>query len=260
MGLVMRLLRHAGRFVLDRLYPPSCLLCGADTMQAGLVCSACFVRLPLLGPPCCAACAQPQASSALLGRDGLCATCERRHPAWEQGRAAFIYDAAARDMILRLKYADQLDYAAFLAGHMARAGQDILGPGVLVVPVPVHRWRLLSRRYNQAALLGSSIARGLGLDYGPDVLERLRATVRLARFSRGARQREMQGVMRVRAGRRALLSGRTVVLVDDMLTTGATATACVTALREAGAQKVHLLVAGVVPERPGLDIDLQEML
>ncbi|MFT8892372.1 MAG: ComF family protein [Acetobacter papayae] len=254
------MLRVAGRFVLDRLYPPSCLLCGVDTVQVGLVCGACFVRLPLLGPPCCKACAQPQASSALLGADGLCATCERRHPAWDQGRAAFVYDAAARDMILRLKYADQLDYAAFLAKHMARAGQDILEPGALVVPVPVHRWRLLSRRYNQAALLSRHVAREQGMEHGPDVLERLRATVRLARFSRGARRREMQGVMQVRARWRGLLPGRTVVLVDDMLTTGATATACVQALREAGAQKVHLLVAGVVPERPGLDIDLPEML
>ncbi len=257
--MAVKLLRVAGRFVLDRLYPPACLLCGADTMQAGLLCGACFVRLPVLGPPCCAACAQPQASSALLGVDGLCASCERRHPAWEQGRTAFVYDAAARDMILRLKYADRLEYAAFLAGHMVRAGRDILEAGALVVPVPVHRWRLLSRRYNQAVLLGRYVARARGLDYGPDVLERLRATVRLARFSRGARRQEMQGVMRVRARWRTRLRGRTVVLVDDMLTTGATATACVQALRDAGAQKVHLLVAGVVPERPGLDIDLQEM-
>lgn len=253
-------IRAIGRYGLDMLYPPSCLVCGEETAQAGLVCAACFVRLPMLGPPCCAACAQPQASAALLGADGLCAACERRHPAWAQGRAAFVYNAAAREMILRLKYADRIDYAAFLAGHMVRAGQGILTPGALVVPVPVHRWRLLSRRYNQAALLGQHVARACGLEHGPDVLERLRATLRLARFSRGARQREMRGVMRVRARWRPRLQGRTIVLVDDMLTSGATATACVQALHEAGAQKVHLLVAGVVPERSGLDMDLQEML
>ncbi|MFT9385489.1 double zinc ribbon domain-containing protein [Acetobacter sp.] len=248
-----------GRQALDLLYPPSCLLCGTDVVQAGLVCTHCFGRLQPVSHPFCKACAAPQSSAALLGPQGLCRACEHRHPLWGQARAAFVYAGAVRELILQLKYADRLDNAAYLAARMVMAGADILQPGSLLVPVPVHRWRLLTRRYNQAALLAQGIARRSGLECMPDALVRQRPTARLARFSRAARQKEVGQAVGVRDSRRILLAGRTVVLVDDMLTTGATATACVRALLRAGAQNVHVLVAGVVPERADVDIELSDM-
>ncbi|MBO1324109.1 ComF family protein [Acetobacter sp. TBRC 12305] len=248
-----------GRAALDMLYPPSCLLCGTDVAQAGLVCTQCFGRLQPVSQPFCKACAAPQASAALLGPQGLCKACERHHPVWGQARAAFVYGGGTRELILQLKYADRLDNAAYLGARMVAVGADILQPGSLLVPVPVHRWRLLARRYNQAALLARVVARLSGLDHMPDALVRRRPTARLARFSRAARQKEVSQAVGVRASRRDLLAGRQVVLVDDMLTSGATASACARALREAGVQNVHVLVAGVVPARADVDIELSDM-
>ena len=135
----------------------------------------------------------------MLGASGLCPACERHHPVWGQARAAFVYDGVARELILKLKYADQIDNAAFLARQMVRIGQDILVPDTLVVPVPVHRWRLFRRRYNQAALLAHGVAERSGLPCLPDALVRIRRTVPLASFSRQARWDEVAQAMMMRA-------------------------------------------------------------
>ncbi|ATI11306.1 MULTISPECIES: ComF family protein [Acetobacter] len=251
-------IRKLGAVLLDILYPPSCILCGADVAQQGAACVSCFDRLQSISRPFCDACAAPQPSQESLGHTGLCAACEQHHPAWQHARAAFVYTAAARDLILQLKYADRTENARFLAQRMMQIGQDILRPDVLLVPVPVHRWRLLRRRYNQAALLAAEVARVKHLQVLPDALMRTRATTKLAGFSRKERQQEMQSAITFRPKWQQKLHGRSVVLVDDMLTTGATATACVQALRQAGVLDVSLLVAGLVPARPEVDINLPE--
>ncbi|GCD52309.1 ComF family protein [Acetobacter pasteurianus] len=251
-------IRKLGTALMDILYPPSCVLCGADVAQHGLTCASCFGRLQPISRPFCDACATPQPSQESLGHTGLCAACEQHHPAWQQARAAFVYTTAARDLILQLKYADRTENACFLAQRMAQIGQDILHPDVLLVPVPVHRWRLLRRRYNQAALLADEVARIRHLQVAPDALVRIRATTKLAGFSRKERQREMHSAITFRPKWQQKLQGRSVVLVDDMLTTGATATACVQALKQAGVRSVRLLVAGLVPTRPEVDINLPE--
>lgn len=250
-----RRLCSLGQAALAALYPPVCMHCGADVARHGLVCSDCFTHLRLVGAPFCKACAVPQGNSALLGADGLCPVCERHHPAWGQARAAFVYETVARELILKLKYADQMDNATFLAQHMVRIGRDILVADALVVPVPVHRWRLFNRRYNQAALLAQKVARQSGLTCQPDALVRVRRTVPLASFSRHARWDEMEQAITVRRSCAHIVRGRDVVVVDDLLTTGATAAACTKALLHAGVRSVSLLVAGVVPPRPDMDID-----
>lgn len=192
----------------------------------------------------------------MLGAEGLCPTCERHRPVWGQGRAAFVYETVSRELILKLKYADRTDNAAFLAQQMARIGSDILVADALVVPVPVHRWRLFRRRYNQAALLAYGVAKLSGLRCQPDTLVRVRPTVPLASFSRQARRDEVGQSITLRTVREDMVRGRDIVVVDDLLTTGATATACTNALLQAGARSVCLLVAGVVPTRPEIDMDM----
>ncbi len=252
---MMGRLRSCGQVALGLLYPPACVHCGAEVVRHGLVCASCFARLQVVIAPFCRACAVPQVSVAMLGAAGLCPACERHHPVWGQARAALVYDSVARELILKLKYTDQIDNAAFLAQQMARVGGDILVPGALVVPVPVHRWRLFRRRYNQAALLAQRVAKLSGLQCQPDVLACVRRTVPLASFSREARREEVAQAIMVRTPRQALVRGRDIVVVDDLLTTGATAAACTNALLHAGARSVSLLVAGVVPARPDIDID-----
>ncbi|MFT8417864.1 MAG: double zinc ribbon domain-containing protein [Acetobacter sp.] len=249
-------LRSIGQAALTVIYPPACLHCGADVVRHGLLCPTCFGRLRVVVAPFCKACATPQVSAAMLGATGLCPACERLPPVWGQARAALVYESVARDLILKLKYADQINNTTFLAQQMVRVGRDILVPGALVVPVPVHRWRLFRRRYNQAALLAQGVAKLTGLRCQPDALERVRRTVPLASFSRQARRDEVAQAIMVRTSQQEMVRGRDVVVVDDLLTTGATAAACATALLHAGARSVSLLVAGVVPARADVDIDL----
>lgn len=251
--------RKAGGAMLDALFPPSCLLCGADVAQAGLVCAGCFGRLHPVVPPSCDGCAMPQVAQAYTGAEGLCPACERHHPLWARARAAFVYDQASRDLILQLKYADRLENARFLANRMVQAGQDMLTPGCVLVPVPVHRWRLMQRRYNQAAVLAWAVARRAGLPCVPDALVRRKATSRLAGFSAREREAEMANAIVLRASRAAEIAGRSVVLVDDLLTTGATATVCTQVLLAAGAASVSLLVAGRVPAQKEVDLDFPLM-
>lgn len=244
-----------GHGTLDMLFPPSCQLCGVETDVAGGVCSVCFGRLTPITQPFCVKCGAPQASEAYLNAERWCAKCERHPPVWDHARAAFLYDKGARDLILQLKYADRQENARFLGKRMWQAGQALFTPDCLVVPVPVHRMRLLKRRYNQAALLAWEVARLAGVPCRPDGLARTRATSRLAGFSRRERQEEMARAIVVRAPYAELISGKEVVLVDDVLTSGATATACTNALLQAGARSVSVLVAAEVPSQKEIDLD-----
>ncbi len=257
--MIWKQARKVGTVALDALFPPSCLLCRADVAQAGLVCVACFGRLHPVVAPCCDGCATPQTAQAYIGADGLCPACERHHPVWAHARAAFLYDKASRDLILQLKYADRLENARFLANRMVQAGQNILTPGAVLVPVPVHRWRLIGRRYNQAAVLACAVARRTGLRCVPDVLVRRKATSRLASFSPQEREAEMANAIALHPRRASEIAGKSVVLVDDLLTTGATATVCTQVLRDAGAASVSLLVAGRVPAQKEVDLDFPVM-
>ena len=153
------------------------------------------------------------------------------------------YDGQARRILLPLKYGDRVENAAALGRHMARAGAALLRDAEILVPVPLHRSRLLSRRYNQSALLAQAVARLAGVRVAPDALRRGRATASLSGMNRQQRAATVAGAFAVPPGRRTLIAGRRVVLVDDVLTSGATASACTRVLLEAGAASVDLLVA-----------------
>ncbi|GAN61276.1 phosphoribosyltransferase/competence protein F [Acetobacter cibinongensis] len=174
---------------------------------------------------------------------------------WSQARAAFVYDKAIRELILQLKYADRQENASFLGEHMARAGHGLIHLESIITPVPAHKRRLRQRRYNQAALLAQVIARKSAAHYVPDMLERTRATTRLSGFSRRERYEEMKEAIQVRPHMLRRVAGRHIVLVDDLLTTGATASVSAQALLENGAASVCLLVAALVPMQKEIDLD-----
>ena len=178
----------------------------------------------------------------------FCGACAARAPAFDRARAVFRYDAASRGLILRFKHGDRTGSAPHFARWLARAGAELLEDADVLVPVPLHRWRLFARRYNQAALLARALGRLAHRPVLPDALRRLRPTAPLGGKSAVERAAELAGAFAVRASRAGRIAGRRVLLIDDVLTSGATAHACADALLAAGASSVDVLAAARVPD------------
>lgn len=236
---------QAGGGLLDALLPPHCLTCDEVTELEGAFCAACFRRVTLIGPPLCARCGLPFASAEQAGPDGECARCTASPHRFGRARAALLYTEAARPILLGFKHADRTGSARPLARLMARAGAELLAGCDLLAPVPLHRWRLLHRRYNQSALLAWHLSRLARRPHEPMLLRRTRATPSLDDRGAAERARLLEGAIAVRYPGR--VAGRRVLLVDDVLTSGATADACAAALLAAGAAAVDVLAAARVP-------------
>ena len=241
-------LAAAGRAALDLLLPPQCLTCDRPVQTPGQFCASCFARAAFITEPCCMQCGVPFSHALQGGVERLCPACRLHPPPWEQARAALRYDEHAKRILLPFKHADRPDLAAALAPMMARAGGALLRRADLIVPVPLHRQRLFARRYNQAALLASALSRLSGVAAVPDLLRRAQATPSLGDLGAEARMAAVAGAFAVRPTRAARLPGRRVLLVDDVMTSGATASACVAALLAGGAAAVDVLVAARVPD------------
>ena len=233
-----------GRGLLDLLLPPSSLD-GEAALSGGLSASA-FSKVTFLDDPVCDGCGLglPYAEAA----SERCPACLARPRAFARARAACVYDEHSRDLILKLKHADRTDLAGLFARWLSRASADLLAEADAVVPVPVHRARLLRRRYNQAAETARPLARATGLAYLPDALARKRDTASQGGKSASGRRRNVAAAFAVPETRRARVVGRRIVLVDDVLTTGATAEGCARALLAAGAASVTLSVVARVTE------------
>ena len=178
----------------------------------------------------------------------MCRECQADPPPWGRARAALRYDAQGRRVVLPLKYGDRTELAAALAPLMLRAGGALVREAEVIVPVPLHRTRLIARRFNQAALIARHLARLAGRPALLDGLVRTRRTAALAELPAIQRQAMLHGAIVVRSQRRDALKGRHVLLIDDVLTSGATARACTFALLEAGAAAVDVLVAARVAD------------
>jgi len=241
-------LRIAAVRSLDLLLPPQCPVCGALVDAAGRLCPPCFGRMSFITTPLCLGCGVPFATMGEAGPTGRCLACLLRPPSFARARAALRYDEQARRLILPLKHGDRTELARMLAGLMARAGPVLLAEADVLVPVPLHRKRLAARRYNQAALLAGLLARAAGRPWLPQTLMRHRATVPLGDLGAAARLRTVTGAFGVTARESEALRGKRVLLIDDVMTSGATASACATVLLGAGARAVDVLVAARVPD------------
>ena len=226
--------------VLDLLFPPLCIACREQGASSGF-CAACWNAIQFLDGPLCTCCGIPFDVALADGfADTLCAVCLTRPPAFDKARAILRYDESSRAPILALKHADRLDLVPGFAAWLERAGRGLIETSDLIVPVPLHGLRLWRRRYNQAAELARALARRTGLALDTGALVRSRATPSQGVMpSARARRRNVLGAFRV--PQKARVAGRSVLVVDDVLTTGATADAAARALRRAGAKKVQVL-------------------
>ena len=222
----------------DLVFPPHALDGSGRTFTAGLTAEA-WSKIRFIAEPLCEGCGAPFDYDR--GPGVLCPACLSRRPAFDRARAACLYDEASRDLILKLKHADRTDLTGLLARWVARGAAEVLAEADAVLPVPLHRWRLLRRRYNQAAEIARPLARLSGVAYWPDPLVRRRATASQAGRSGDGRRRNVAAAFEVSPRWRSRIAGKRLVLVDDVLTTGATAEACARALKRAGAKEVHVL-------------------
>ena len=222
------------RFVADLALPPRCPGCSAIVHAEHGFCADCWSSLRFVGPPWCAACLLPFAYDR--GPDALCADCLADPPPHAGVRAAVAYGPVARGVVLRLKYGGRIGHATTVAKAMTRL---MPGDAELLVPVPLHRWRLWWRGFNQAALIADAIAARTGRTVARAALIRTRATGGMRGAGRGARQRAVRGAFAVPDP--GAVRGKVVVLVDDVHASGATAAACARVLRRAGAARVDVL-------------------
>jgi ComF family protein len=227
------------RLVIDALLPPLCLSCGAEVAEPGSLCPSCWSAMAFLGDPCCACCGLPFEFD--LGEDAVCGECARQRPRYSRARAVFRYDESSRGLILRFKHGDRLEGAGAFARWMARSGGPMLAQADLLVPVPLHRWRLAARRYNQAALLALAMGRQSGVPVAPDLMIRQRRTPPQGHLGRSGRRDNVAGAFAIPARRRPDVEGRRIVLVDDVMTSGATVDECARVLLKAGAAGVDVL-------------------
>ena len=259
MNAVIGLLRESFAPLVDLVYPPRCPLCGAAIGAQSGLCGDCWGELRIPGAPACAKCQRPfEMTSVESG--AVCAPCLADPPQHDGIAAGTLYGEGSRKLVLAFKHGRRIALAPMLSRLIA-ARLPALEGDWLVVPVPLHRWRLWSRGYNQAALLAREIARLSGHQLLVDALLRTKRTPKLGGLGRKARARVLSGALAVEPRRSAGLKGAQVILVDDVLTSGATSDACVRTLKRAGANKVIVAcfarvleeADGVVPqnETPG---------
>jgi ComF family protein len=246
--------RQAGGFrqvwhtVRDALWPPHCIGCGTTVEGQPGLCPACWKSLTFISAPQCVRCGLPFPYE--VADKAVCAACAAEPPAYGRGRAAVLYDDASRRLVLGFKHGDRLDATGLLAGWIAFAARDLIGAADLIVPVPLHWLRLAARRYNQAAVLARRLAQQTQIAYAPGLLVRRRRTAPLGHKGRSERRKAVKGAFAVPDEARTRLDGRRVLLVDDVLTSGATAEECAKVLKKAGAAAVDVVALARTPFNP----------
>lgn len=222
--------------MVDFVFPPRCPLCGEGTAQQGGVCATCWQRLDIPGEPACGLCQRPFPDQGPQ-HGAICAPCLAEPPRHDGIMAATLYNEASRQLVLAFKHGRRIGLSKPI-GRMMAARLGGMGEGWLVVPVPLHRLRLWHRGYNQAALLADQIARATAARHIVDGLLRTKNSAPLGGLGRKARARALAGAIRINPARASTIKGARIILVDDVLTSGATSKACVSALKRGGADKV----------------------
>lgn len=225
--------------VIDLLWPPVCPGCGDAIQDAARLCVNCWSDLTFIGHPQCACCGLPLPDA--FDEETLCGDCWRAKPPFDRARAACVYDDASRKLILPFKHADRTDLLPTLINLMQKSVTPLVTEADIVAPVPLHWTRLLSRRYNQSALISNKLAKIGHVQSIPDLVVRKKRTPSQGGRSRTGRRRNVKGVFRVHARYRSRLRDRCVLLVDDVMTTGATASEVSRVLLRAGAGRVDVI-------------------
>ncbi|MFN7003022.1 MAG: ComF family protein [Roseinatronobacter sp.] len=234
-----RLITGAGA-LMRAIYPAQCMCCDALVEETGALCPSCWPQVPFILGLCCDSCGLP-----LPGLDDgtpvQCDECMTLARPWDQGRAVMLYGDKSRQILLGLKYHDRLDHARPAARWLARQARPLLQPDLLIAPIPLHWMRFVKRRYNQAAVLSAALARELGLEHCPDLLIRTRHTGTQDGRGRMGRFANVADAFAAHARQGARIAGRHILLVDDVMTAGATFSAATEVCLAMGAASVRVI-------------------
>lgn len=240
---------RTARGALDLILPPVCMACRRPVERAHGLCAGCWSKLRPIERPYCERLGIPFGYD--IGEGALSAEAIASPPVFDRARAAVLFEDVARDLVHGLKYHDRTELVRLIGRMTARAGRDLLGDADVVVPLPLHRSRLFTRKFNQAALIAFDVGKIAEVAVDPTALIRIKATRPQVGLSEAERAANVRGAFRVPTSHRAVIEGRRVVLVDDVLTTGATVSAATRALKRAGAAGVDVLTfARVAPGGP----------
>ena len=246
---IRNVVRRGIHRVRDVIVPPLCLTCEAIIDESGGCCPSCWQKIRFIAPPFCSVTGKPFSHD--LGKGMLSAEAIADPPPYTMCRSAVLYDERTRRLVTSLKYGDRTELSPWMAKWMKRAGAELLLPGRLIVPVPLHPARLLQRRFNQSAELGRIIARESGLAFRPEVLARVRKTKQQVGLTSRERLANVQGSFRVPPEKKPELAKQDVVLIDDVYTSGATVKAASRALKRGGASNVFVLTFARVESHEG---------
>ncbi len=225
--------------LLDILFPPQCLNCDARVPTHGTLCVNCWQMVGFISDPMCECCGLPFDYD--IGVNSLCGECLQERPPYAHARAAFRYDEHSRRLITRFKYSDYTQLAKIYGIWLAKAGGELLGSSDLIIPVPLHYFRFVSRRFNQSAMLAHSLAKKTGIKYLPGALKRTRHTTPQAGLSRSQRVQNVSGAFTLNTRYKLLIKGKNILLIDDVMTTGSTIEQCTKVLLKNGAMQVNVL-------------------
>jgi len=241
----MRGLHETGKALVQRVlhavYPPQCMTCDTFVEDIGALCPDCWRQTGFIFGQCCDLCGTPLPGDMTADPHAICDDCLTLARPWDQGRAVMVYGDKARQILLGLKYRDRLDHAPVAGKWLARAARPMVQPDMLVAPVPLHWLRLLKRRYNQAAVLSHALADTLQLAHCPDLLSRTRYTGTQDGRSRMDRFANVEGAFRANPRQVHRIAGRHILLVDDVMTAGATFAAASDTLLARGAASVRVI-------------------
>jgi ComF family protein len=240
------LLRRSFAALSDVIMPPVCLACREPLAGHDTLCPSCWAGIDFIRPPLCDRLGMPMPFDA--GGVMISAAAVAAPPPYGRARAVAAYSGQMRELVHGLKFHDRHDVRRLLGRWLVEAGRDLISEAEVVIPVPLSRWRLLQRRFNQAAILAAEVARLTDLRFEPLALRRTRATPSQVGLTRRQRQENVSGAFTVSQRDRTKIVGRNILIIDDVITTGATVGVCAEVLKRAGARNVDVLALALVTD------------